>query len=209
MIDSDKRGFMELMEATMKYYDRDVDQGSMGIYWAGLKDYEFDMVKNAFSAHVENSEFMPKVSDIRKSMPDTSGWLSPEEAWGALPKTEYDGGYITQQIMSAAPFDALDRGDLIGGRMAFLETYKKLVTNAKAAGESPAYFYSAPSMGSYEAKQDNKEQSLLLAKDKKWISETTYQKYALELDRPISQDNPAMKMLSEQTASGSKQIEQK
>ena len=108
--------------------------------------------------------------------------------------------------MSAAPFDALDRGDLIAGRMAFLETYKKLVTNAKAAGEKPAYFYSAPSMGSYEAKQDNKEQSLLLARDKSWISETTFQKSALELDRPINPDSEVIKLIA-QTETGLPQIE--
>lgn len=205
MRDSDKRQFMELMTATMKYYDKDVDTGSMGIYWNGLQDFELADVQNAFGQHIQTNKFMPKVSDVRDMMPDTSGWLSPEEAWNALPKTEYDGGYVTQQIMSAAPFDSLDRGDLIGGRMAFLETYKKLVTEAKAKGESPSWFYSAPTMGDYETKQDIKEQSLLIAKEKQWISPTTYQKYALELDRPISQDNPALQLL-QQTASGSKQI---
>lgn len=208
MLNEDKKEFVKLMKSVMAVYGREFNGEVVTIWWEALKDYEFNAISQAMSAHTKTSEFAPTPASVLKHLPDTSGWLSPEEAWSALPKTEYDGGFVTQQIMSAAPFDALDRGDLIGGRMAFLETYKKLVTNAKAAGEKPAYFYSAPSMGDYETKQGIKEQSLLIAKEKSWISPTTFQKYALELDRPIRQDSEVMK-LAGQIANGSERIEQK
>jgi len=204
MLNSDKKAFYELMKSAMAIYGKEFNGEVMPIWWAALNEYSLEEVSAAMSTHTKSSEFAPVPASIIKHMPDKSGWLSPDEAWAALPKTDYDGGYITQEMASATPYDLIDSGDMIAARMAFIAAYKRAVVNAQ--GKKPEYFYSAPNAGSYMDKQVIKEQSLLIAKEKQWISPTTYQKYALELDRPISQDNPVLK-LARQTASGSKRIE--
>jgi hypothetical protein len=55
-----------------------------------------------------------------------SQYPAPEEAWNMAPKSEYDGGWVCDELMAAlgACQDSLDRGDMVAARMAFLERYR-------------------------------------------------------------------------------------
>ena len=96
-----KQQFAQLMEEVMEVYDKKPNKGVMRIWWESLKEYDFADVSKAFSIHTMTSKFAPVPASILEHLPDTSGWLSPEEAWNALPKTEYDGGYVNQGLWIA------------------------------------------------------------------------------------------------------------
>ena len=196
MNENDKKAFGQLIKATMEYYDKKASPQSVGIYWNGLKEFDFEAIKTAFSQQVNENSFMPKVADIRGMMTDTSGWLSANEAWSVLPKTEYDGGYVTQEMASATPYDLIDSGDMIAARMAFIPAYERAVTTAKAEGKQPHWFYSAPSQGDYETKIDIKESALLLAQEKKWITPNVCSDAMKQLNRPTQLSQDMQKMLS-------------
>lgn len=57
-----------------------------------------------------------------------------EEAWAACPKSERESVVWTPEWAAAYWICAvhIDRGDLVAGRMAFLEAYRKRVTEARA-----------------------------------------------------------------------------
>lgn len=209
MLDTDKNTFMQLLEATFNYYDRQTNETVIEMYWEGLKDLDLPAVKTALSQHMRANKFMPKISCVRELIPDNSGYLLPNEAWETFPYYENMGGYVTQQAMSAAPLNLIDSGDMVAARMAFIEAYKREVVTAKAEGIKPKYFYSAPTDGSREQKQQIKQSSLLIARDKSWISEQRFSDLNSLLDQPISQNNPALNMLSQQTGDGLQKIGKK
>ena len=194
-----KQQFAELLTEVMAVYGKQADKGTMRVWWEILKDYSFEQISMAFSQHTRNDKFPPVPASIVELLPDNSGHLSPDEAWNALPKTEYEGGYVTQQIMEGmgACLDSIDRGDMIGARMAFIAAYKRSVTNANASGEKAKYFYTAPSIGSHEQKQQIKAAALLTAKDRKWITQQRFDDLNKLLDKPIHRDNPALSLLKQ------------
>ena len=195
-----KQEFAELLTDVLSMYEKTPTPKQMLFWWNALCEYDFESVSKAFTLHAKISEFAPVPASIIKHLPDTSGWLSPEEAWNALPKTEYDGGYVNQGIMTAmgACLDSLDRGDTVAARMAFIERYKQILVEAKMSGERPAWYYSAPSLGSYDQKQQTKQQSLSIARDKKWISLESLNNANKQLNAPIQADNPVLKIIKQQ-----------
>jgi len=111
------------------------------------------------------------VSAIIDQLPDSSGYPSPEEAWNALPKSEYESGFVCQPMMDGwgACSDSLSRNDYIGARMAFIERYKKSVSDEKFAGGKPSFWYLPPDIGTSEQNELAKEQAIVQARTKGWI----------------------------------------
>lgn len=199
MLETDKHEFIEILKATQEYYDRPVSGRSVDIYWSGLSGITINQFSAAVTSHIKSSRFMPKVSDILEALPDTSGWLNPEEAWNALPKTESDGGYINQAIAQAmgACLDSLERGDYIAARMAFIESYKSRVSDLKMKGEKPKWWYSGAALGTHEQKQQAEQAALIIARDNKWITQDKFKEDNKRIAAPISQDNEVLKLIHE------------
>lgn len=72
------------------------------------------------------------------------GRPGPEEAWAASPRGELDSIVWTPEwrdaYFAAAPH--IDAGDLVAGRMAFLERYRKALAEARASGAAPTWVFS-------------------------------------------------------------------
>jgi len=197
MLTDDKKEFISILAATQDYYDKQVSQSSADIYWKGLVDVSLDDFRNAMNHHIRTNKFMPKVADILDAVP--SPWPNPEEAWNQYPKTEADGGYMNQSmgVAMGASMDSVERGDMVAGRMAFIETYKSEVAKHKTKGELPEWWPSYPSMGTHEQKAQIKEQMLITARDKKWISLESFNNANNLLDKPISNDNPVLSLMNQ------------
>lgn len=200
MLDRDKKEFIKILSETQEYYDKSVSQASANIYWNALAEVSLEDYKNAMSLHIRTSKFMPKVADILEAIPDRSGWPDPEEAWNALPKSEYEGGYVNQAmgVAMGASMDSVERGDMVAGRMAFIESYKSEVAKHKRNGERPNWWPMYPSYGTHEQKNQIKQQMLLTARDKEWISIENFNDANRLLEAPIKEDNPVMKMIRQQ-----------
>ena len=69
MQQSDFQKFATLMVAVGEYYARDVSTALIGIYWEGLKHYEYEMLSKAAQMHLSNpdgGQFFPKIADFTK-----------------------------------------------------------------------------------------------------------------------------------------------
>ncbi|UOD28762.1 hypothetical protein INH39_25475 [Massilia violaceinigra] len=98
--------------------------------------------------YMRTNKFKPQLADIVQGcvaqMPNA--WLSADEAWALMPKSEMDSCMLTnesaQAMAAASPL--LEAGDRIAARMAFRAAYERLVENAEIEGRQPAFF---PSFG--------------------------------------------------------------
>lgn len=72
------------------------------------------------------------------------GRPGPEEAWAATPKSEWESVVWTPEwsMAHAAAAPHIDLGDMVPARMAFLETYRKRLAEARANGEPASWEFS-------------------------------------------------------------------
>lgn len=171
MDNQDKKEFHSLLTDAYSMYSKTLTKNILVIWWKALEIYRIEDVQQAFGRHVMASKFCPTPVDILEYLPDPFGHLSPEEAWNRLPKTDYDGGYVTDQMMAAcaACFDSLERGDYVSARMAFIESYKKQVALAKGQQEKAKFWYSGPSMGDYAQRLMGCEAATIEAAELGWL----------------------------------------
>lgn len=75
MKNDDKPQFAALMGALSEYYNRDISDALIGMYWQGLEHYELAAVREALNRHMQNTDtgqFFPKIADIGKMLSGTS-----------------------------------------------------------------------------------------------------------------------------------------
>lgn len=66
MIDSDKAGFKKLLTLTYKMFGtQKLEDDVLRIWWQSLKDYSPSDIKDAFSTHIKDSKWLPRVKEIR------------------------------------------------------------------------------------------------------------------------------------------------
>jgi hypothetical protein len=108
---------------------------AIALMLSDLKDYSESEVIDALGKCRREVKYFPTISDIVERIPD--GHLSPSEAWAKIPRDEYQSVAWTKEIEKAY-FDCRDilrDGDRVAARMAFIESYKKRVSEAKNNGE--------------------------------------------------------------------------
>ena len=118
----DKREFQEIVGLSFESHGRNPpSSGVLRLWWGVFSPYHIADVRLAFSkALAESQEFLVPAA-VKQYLPDRSGFLGCEEAWNQLPKTEFEAGWVYQEIMAAygACYDSIERGDMIGAMIAF------------------------------------------------------------------------------------------
>lgn len=146
MLKTDADAFRKLLSGTMELYNRMVSDDAARLWWASLAKYEFQEIRRAFSEYVTGPDgrFPPVPATIIERLgTGLPKFPEPNEAWAIGLKSTDEAltvcwtDEIAQAMGSAQPI--LQRGDEVGGRMAFIETYKRLVGEAKAAGRAPRW----------------------------------------------------------------------
>lgn len=145
-----KRELSQAIALLQAEYDdmQPVDGPRLDMWWEALADYPDGAVKAAAARHLKSSPFKPKLADIValcESQCQTA-WLTADEAWARMPKSEMDSCMLTDetaQAMAAAD-PLLQAGDRVAARMAFKGAYERLVEQAKIDGRRPKFF---PSFG--------------------------------------------------------------
>lgn len=124
MHDQDQKEFAAVLGAVYEYHGKELTQSVAKLWWAKLRGrVDLATFKAAMDRNLDTGRFLPKIADL---LEEVSKFPAPEEAWNMAPKSEYDGGWVFDELMVAlgACQDSLDRGDMVGARMAFLERYR-------------------------------------------------------------------------------------
>ena len=142
MDDSNRAEFAALLKQTAEYYERKLTPAVVGMYWAGLRDVSMSVFRAALNAHMNDSQggqFMPKMADIRKAIESAAvndGRPGPEEAWAMVPRDEAWTVVWTEEVAEAwgVAQPLLRERDPVAARMAFKESYVRIVQRARAEG---------------------------------------------------------------------------
>lgn len=174
MMPEDAREFYAMLDST---YDligvgaaKVISGPSKAMFFEDLQQYPLDLIKGALRAHRQDPErgkFTPKPADIVFQIERRRAvlWISADEAWSKVPKTEGQPGLLNdvtiQALAVAQPFlDQMHQGadgrltprpDMTAARMAFKGCYDRLAERAKLERRPPKYFVSPG--GSFEEQQ--------------------------------------------------------
>lgn len=124
------------------------------------------------------------------------GWPGPNEAWAAVgDRGEVDTIVCVQEALTALEsVRALLDSDAVAARMAFLESYKRLVARAKAEGRRPEW---RVSLGHDLA---GRQRALLQAVERGWLPRAEAERQLGEPLGPKALPGAGLKMLAGKTA---------
>lgn len=160
---NDRQRFTTILRQMLGVYGRTVDTDTVAIWWSALEDVSMEQFSAAATTHIKTSRYPPTPADIRDHAgANYNGHVAPEEAWNRIPKSEYEGGWVTDEMMRAlgACQDSIDRGDLIGARKAFLERYGLEIS---ATREKPKWWLTKPVGLTWEQMEEFDQQMRLMA----------------------------------------------
>lgn len=137
------RRVQEALKATAEIYGRQMSDMAAAMFVADLSRYTADQVLEALARCRRDLRTFPTIADIVARVND--GRPGAEEAWAMIPKDEGASVVWTEEMQSAyGTCRELLADDPIAARMAFRETYQRLVTEARAENR-PAKW--TPSLG--------------------------------------------------------------
>lgn len=141
-IDNDKPEFTRMLKKAMGAYSKPLPEKSLIDVWVEiLQTYPLRVIGMAFRQYIdENSDFEPKPAGIAKLCKLMDGRPGAEEAWAIslTSQDEADTVVWTQEMAEAFNLckPILDKGDEVGARMAFKESYQRLVTDARLSNRA-------------------------------------------------------------------------
>lgn len=135
LIDSDKQEFASIVRGTADAYGKEATNNLLRMFWGVLREFSMDQIRNAFTAHVRCSKFMPAPKEIIDRI--NGQRPGPDEAWAMVPKDEETSAVVTEEMLGAFSVAAplLHEGDKIAARMAFKDSYVRLCEAASASGK--------------------------------------------------------------------------
>ena len=111
----------------------DLSEAASRIVLSELEHYDEDAVHGALARCRRELHGRFTLAAIIERLDD--GRPGPEEAWGMMPKDEAESALITNEMREAmgAALRLLGDGDHVAARVAFLESYRRKVGEARAA----------------------------------------------------------------------------
>ncbi len=120
----------------------------IAMWMNALSGFPRGSVTRSAENYMRTNKFKPQLADIVQGCTAqlANPWLSADEAWALMPKSEMDSCMLTDETAQAmaAASPLLAAGDRIAARMAFRAAYERLVEQAKIEGRQPCFF---PSLG--------------------------------------------------------------
>lgn len=128
------RKLREALASMAQLYGRQFSAAAADLLVSDLSDYSEEAVMRSLARCRKELRGFPTPADIIARIED--GHPGPEEAWAMLPEGEEQTVVWTPEIREAYSRNAaLIADDRVAGRMAFRETYAKLLSDARATGK--------------------------------------------------------------------------
>lgn len=122
---------IETLEAMAQLYGRQINKNAVVLFVEDLRDYPAAQVKVALQRCRKELRVFPTVADIIARIDD--GHPGAEEAWASIPRTESESVVWTKEMAEAfgVALPLMDE-DKVAARMAFLESYRRLLSDSRA-----------------------------------------------------------------------------
>jgi hypothetical protein len=167
-------------------FGKPVDPNAFDLWFGMLSEHGISDVTSALTKYTKTNTEAPTPSDILDILLGSLGYPDADVAWDRLPKTETDGGYMSQEMADAWGdcSDSLGRGDMVAARMSFIASYKSRIKKAKQDGVKAEFFYSSATGLDHEQRMERKYQDTLLAIDNGWLNkDSDYVKQVLSITK--------------------------
>ena len=136
----------QIVTATAEVLGQEITAAAAEMIATDLAEYQDQQIADGLKACRRELTGRLTLAAIIDRIQRTDGHPEPNEAWAiALQASdERRTVVITEQIQSAlrAAQPILDNGDAIGGRMAFIEAYRRTVESARQSRQSPVWHVS-------------------------------------------------------------------
>ncbi len=150
MREADFDAFSTMLDDVAGLYPRGVvTQGQKAMFFRALSAHGIDAVRAGFDAHVKDTargRFLPMPADVLaqiEGLAADDGRPGPEEAWACALRSSDESKTIVWTDEMAQAWEiaspVFNGGDEIGARMAFKESYARLVDEARRA-RRPAHW---------------------------------------------------------------------
>lgn len=142
---SHSKALIEALMVTAELTGTEFSRAAASVLASDLSQYPEPMVLGALSKVRREVRGRFTLSDVISRLDD--GRPGPEEAWGLVPKTEYESSVWTDEIAEAygVASPLMESGDRVAARMAFTESYRRLVQAARDARVAVRW---SPTLGS-------------------------------------------------------------
>lgn len=130
---------IEAVMVTSELCGRTFSEAAARVFMSDLAAFPESQVIEALSRCRKEVRGALTLSDVVSRLED--GRPGPEEAWAMIPKTEADTAVWTTEASQAfgVAIGLLDAGDKVAARMAFKETYTRLVQQARLNGDPTSW----------------------------------------------------------------------
>jgi hypothetical protein len=148
MHDQDLPQFSKMLDQVCALLSRGAyvpSTGNTAMWFRAVKRFEIDDIRRAFDAHVSDPQrgrFVPVPADLIAQMQrrdEDDGRPGAEEAWATALLADDENSTLRWTRETAAAWaiarPVLRLGDEVGARMAFRESYARLVAEAREYGE--------------------------------------------------------------------------
>ena len=167
MLSSDKNKFNRSLRNLFSLYSVEPEPAIYDLWFNVMQEYDLNDIYKGFLNYSKKDKFKPTPAGVISQMPCAMG-ISADEAWAYVPKSEFQGAYLTNKMSQALgqALPLIQAGDSIAARRAFICAYEGI-------GEDGSWFYSPGQGMSYEEQRENRVLSLNLIEDRQWQKRTT------------------------------------
>ena len=129
------KALLEAVAVTAELCGRVFSEAAARVFVADLSAYPEDQVIGALTRCRKECRGLLTVADVVSRLDD--GRPGAEEAWAMVPKSESETAVWTTEASQAfgVAVRLLDRGEEVAARMAFKETYLRMVAQAREHGD--------------------------------------------------------------------------
>lgn len=149
MIERDKQEFAQILDTLLAlFYVTKVEPSVVSAWWSALDDIPIEAFRQAAKQYIRVGKFPPKPSDILNLLTDAmkNQWFSGGEAWSHSLKALDENETVVWTVEASRAFaqarNALELGDKVGARMAFVDAYNRYVDHAIGEGRRPEFIVS-------------------------------------------------------------------
>lgn len=126
-----------LLDVADVYAKPHPSQRVVRLWWAALIDYPWEAVAEALENHVRECAFFPRPADIIEQLITGDGRPTGDEAWAIALKAQDEDQTVVWSAEIAEAWGValvvLEGKDKVGARRTFLDTYGRLVADARRA----------------------------------------------------------------------------
>lgn len=141
MTGEEQEHVLDMLVATAEVMGTEIKPNAVALMVKDLSAYDFNQVMMALTRCRRELAGKLTLKAILDILAPAGGWLSGNQAWAlALPAADENKTVVWSVEARKAWFIALplvEAGDKVAGRMAFIETYDRLVAQARIEGKEP------------------------------------------------------------------------